>query len=509
MIEGTGARLDRERALLLLVLGVAALLRFSGLRQGIPFSVGIDEPEVMERAVRMMKTADFNPRFFDYPSLYIYMETVVSVFRFLVGAMGGRWAALSQATTADFYLWGRMLTAALGTATVALLYAAGRRWGREVALLSAAMLAVMPLHVRESHFTLTDVPATFFVTLTFLLALRAQERGTLGAFVLAGMASGLAAATKYNGVVVMLIPVMAAAGLDGATPARRMRTIAAIAASAFLAFLAGAPYTLLDLPNFLNQFARLASEYRVRPLGAEPAWIVYLKHLRIALGWSGSLLVLTGLGAGIYAILRGPDRLRWAIPVMFAVAYFYFVSHQSLVFARYLLPIVPFLSLVGAWGLMVLVRWTAAGIPVPILRQAAVVVLILVALVPAGTSAFAFNWNASKVWTTEQAYDWLSQRVPAHSKVVIETRVVMLPPQYRTDYVKQLRFKSFDEYAASGTDYLVASSDVFGIFLNDPQSYPSEFADYTALFRQAPEVARFVPSSRHPGPELRILKVQP
>src|SRR5262245_57152010 len=431
MIQGTGARLDRERAILVAVLAVAALLRFSGLRQGIPFSVGIDEPEVMERAVRMMKTADFNPRFFDYPSLYIYMETVVSVFRFLVGAMDGRWAALSQATTADFYLWGRMLTAALGTATVALLYAAGRRWGRDVALLSAAMLAVMPLHVRESHFTLTDVPTTFFVTLTFLLTLRARERGTIGAFVLAGVASGLAAATKYNGLVVALIPLMAAAGLDGATPRRRVRTAAALAAAACLAFLAGAPYTFLDLPNFLNQFARLASEYRVRPASAEPAWIVYLKHLRIALGWSGSLLALLGIGAGVHGTVRGPDRLGWAIPVTFAGAYFYFVSHQSLVFARYLLPIVPFLSLMGAWGVMVLVRRTAAEISKPLLRDAAMAALILVALVPAATSAFAFNWNASKVWTTEQAYDWLSQRVPAQSKVVIETRIVTLPPKYQ------------------------------------------------------------------------------
>jgi hypothetical protein len=31
------------------------------------------------------------------------------------------------------------------------------RWGARTALLSAAMVAVMPLHVRESHYVLTDV----------------------------------------------------------------------------------------------------------------------------------------------------------------------------------------------------------------------------------------------------------------------------------------------------------------------------------------------------------------
>jgi hypothetical protein len=87
---------------LALVLVAAAFLRFWALPHGIPFSVQVDEPEVLERAVRMMKTGDFNPHFFDYPTLYMYLEAVVSVFRFLVGAIRGEFASLSQATNADF-----------------------------------------------------------------------------------------------------------------------------------------------------------------------------------------------------------------------------------------------------------------------------------------------------------------------------------------------------------------------------------------------------------------------
>jgi hypothetical protein len=48
------------------------------------------------------------------------------------------------------------------------------------------MLAVMPLHVRESHFTLTDVPTTFLVVLTLLLSLRAHERATRARFLAGG-----------------------------------------------------------------------------------------------------------------------------------------------------------------------------------------------------------------------------------------------------------------------------------------------------------------------------------
>jgi hypothetical protein len=45
------------------------LLRVWGIGHGLPFSLGIDEPEIMERAVRMMKTGDFNLHFFECPLL--------------------------------------------------------------------------------------------------------------------------------------------------------------------------------------------------------------------------------------------------------------------------------------------------------------------------------------------------------------------------------------------------------------------------------------------------------
>ena len=66
-----------------------------------------------------------------------------------------------------------------GVATVFLVYQVGMRWGARHALLAAGLMAVLPLHVRYSHYVLTDTPLTFFVTLTFLLSLSAHERGTL------------------------------------------------------------------------------------------------------------------------------------------------------------------------------------------------------------------------------------------------------------------------------------------------------------------------------------------
>src|SRR4051812_2683430 len=274
----------RARLGLMLALLAAALLRFWALSEGIGFKPGVDEPEVMERAVRMMKTGDLNPHFFDYPSLYMYVEAAVSTARFIVGALQGQWSGLAQAPTESFYLWARGMTALLGTLTVWLVYRAGLRWSPQVALLSAVLIAVMPLHVRESHFVLTDVPTTFCVMLTLLLSLRAHERETVRDFAFAGAAAGLAAALKYNGVVSVLMPLVACA-MTPRLRSTRLACAVSIVGAMLATFLVAAPYTLLDLPTFLNQFARLSSEYRSPPAFAEPVWLVYLKHLRIALQW--------------------------------------------------------------------------------------------------------------------------------------------------------------------------------------------------------------------------------
>jgi 4-amino-4-deoxy-L-arabinose transferase-like glycosyltransferase len=487
----------------------AALLRFWALHQGVPFSVQVDEPEVMLRAVHMMRTGDLNPHFFDYPAFYIYQQAAVAVLRFLVGAMRGEWSSLAQAPPEAFYVWGRALTAALGTATVWVLYRAGTRWGQRTALLAAVMFAVMPLHVRESHFVLTDVPATFFVMVTLLLSLRAHERSTLWSFALAGAAAGLAAGTKYNGGTAVIIPIVACL-MTPATRPSRAAAIGCVIACAGIAFLAVAPYTFLDLPTFLNQFARLSAEYRA-PRSGDAAWLTYLKHLRIALQWPGSVIVSGGLVLGVARIVGGPDRLKWTVATLFPIVYYRFISGQGLTFGRYLLPMLPFLSLLGAAAIVFAVDTVRrAHVSRPVL-QAVTVVLTLVSIAPPAFTAISFNANAAKVWTSEQAYEWIVRTLPHGAKVAVESRNILLPSNYQAKYYAQLRLRPLEAYVADGVEYLIASSQCYGPYLDTqaggPQKYPVEYAEYMRIFSQTDEIIRFTPSAEHPGPELRVLKI--
>jgi 4-amino-4-deoxy-L-arabinose transferase-like glycosyltransferase len=492
---------------LVAILAVAAMLRFWGLGAGLPHAPGVDEPEIMNRAVGMMKSGDFNPHFFDYPTLYIYVQLVAATIQFLLGATAGEWRSLGDVDAVHFYFWGRAITAALGTLTVLLVYLAGMRWGTRHALFAATLMAVVPLHVRESHFVLTDVPLTFFVALAFLLTLRAGEQPQARAFAWAGVAAGLAAGTKYTGALVVVLPLLAAWMTPGAKPSRLAAALAAVGGF-FAAFFLVAPYTILDLPAFLNGYAKLAGSYNGPPQGM--GGDIAFKHLRLSLQWPAMIAILAGIVFAAVRAVRGPGRLRWTVAVVFPVFYFWFVSRQSLIFGRYLLPLLPFVCVLAGAAIVSGVsllrryeipRWARTGL---------ITALTLVTLLPPAWISVAWNRTHARTSTADLAFHWIMEHVPAGRKIVMECRHFDLP-RTRYDYtvVRQLRERDYAHYVTQEVDYLVASSQCYGPYFDSPELHPQPYAEYMRIFGQAREVARFTPSRQHPGAELRIFQVLP
>lgn len=493
---------------LLLVLAVAAALRFWALGHGIPHALSVDEPEIVERALRMMKAGTLNPHFFDYGQLQIYIQLLVSVVRFIAGSVTGAWDSLAQVTSDSFYLWGRAVTAAFGVATVLVVFRIGLRWGARHALLAAALMALMPLHVRYSHYVLTDTPLTLFVALTMLMSLTAHERPAMRAFAWAGAMAGLAAATKYNGGLALLMPLLACWMTPAARPSRRACTLASIGAAA-AAFFIAAPFTILDLPDFLDRFASLTAEYRNGTAPPESGVVIYLKHLRLQFGLPGMLLIAGGLLMGVIRAVRGPGRVPWAVALVFTIPYFFIVADQRIIYARYMLPLVPMLCVLAAAavisGVSLLRRYQfPRGV-----RTALIAGLTIALLGPPAVTAVNFNRLIARTSTTDLAYRWIIDNAPEGSRIVHEGNHLTFPARYGSERVAQLRRHTYDEYVASGADYLIASSQSYGPYLESPATFREEFTAYMTLFTRGQEVARFTADGDHPGPELRIVKVRP
>ncbi len=494
--------------LLLLTMTVAAALRFWALKQGLP-NPGVDEPQIMDRALTMMKTGNFNPHFFDYPGFLIYVHFVIATVHFLYGAVTGTWASLDQAHALDFYLWSRAFTATLSTLTVLFVYFIGRRWSVSCGLVAALLVAVFPNVVRESHFALTDIPLMFFVTAAWLASLRLSERYGMQRLIAASVLAGLALSSKYPGIFAVILPLTVVA-LAGPRDWRgRLRHVSIVCGVFVATFLITSPYTWLDLPAFLDQFAHLSAVFRTTP--PEAPWLSYIKYFSHTVAyfrmsdhsyWAPFFYwaVFPSLAVALWELRRRQHRAFILLMLIVPTVLYIFISRQNIVYARYILPLVPFLAMIVAVGVAELVQWfESLRWPVAANCAATALVVALLSAMPAWNS-FALDRGAAKTWTPAEAYEWINEHVAPKSMIELEGREVLLDEtKYRVRYDAPAIANSYEWYVAQGFDYVMVSSESY-----KQKALP---VAYRELTQRMELLADFEASNEHPGSDLRIFRI--
>jgi 4-amino-4-deoxy-L-arabinose transferase-like glycosyltransferase len=469
------------RAALILILAIAAAARVWYLTAGVPHAVGIDEPQVIDRAIRILRSGDWNPHVFDDPTLVIYFHACLAIPRFLWGALQGEWSSLDGFTVAAIYTTGRFATASIGVATVWLAYKlAAELSSRRVALFAAALLAIHPMHARESHFILTDVPMTALTTLAVWLAVRAARLGTVRAYLLAGGACGLAAAAKYSGGIA-LVAVATAWLIGERTKPDRIRKACATVGAAMLGFLIGAPYTVLDMPAFLDGFA------------AQLSRVAYLNDP--SLPWARATVPLALAGIAV-ALWRAPAR--WLPVVVFTFTYFSVPSSHPHAFGRYALPLIPLVCIFVAVAAMEIVallrRWHPLARPAfPPLLVAVIAALLLW---PQAGETIEWLDRHKRADTRAIAADWLKANTPKGTRVAVENSgpTYLATAGFRVLGSPLLLGQPVDWYRTR-VDYLVISATDL-----------SRYADYV---NAGPAVFQVSPTSQRSGPPILIVRLAP
>ncbi len=303
------------------------------------------------------------PRHYLKPPLHAYLNEALVVWpseRILGGWF--RMDRLSQGPAR--LLLARWLTVAMYAAMVWLLYrvlrsvcpGSGPGLAALVAATSAGMLAF-------NRYLSTDVPVTFWMTLSFALAVRAGLRASTSAAVWAGLTAGLATAVKYNGLgVALALPVGLLLGSGWRGWRQPGLWYGALAVPT--GFLLGNPGVVLDTARFWRDFSY---NLQTTPFyDGEVAGTGYGKFLAAfpeLLGWPGSLLVLAGLVSLAWLLWR--RRLTRSEMIVAgaasAVCCFYFltIGRFPRLPVRFVLPVVPLvLVLAGlAWSRWPWNRW--------------------------------------------------------------------------------------------------------------------------------------------------------
>jgi len=421
------------------VLGVALvgglLLRVGGADFCLPMEhCHPDEHWLYKPVLKMLRTGDLNPHFFVYPTLFMYLLLAVYALTFLVGVSAGWWSSISNIKTAPFLYSGRLTAGLLGTGTLIAVYAAGKRLAdQESGAVAALALAVMPLHVSNSHFITTDVPAGFFCALALWAAAGVATGGNRRNYVIAGLLVGFATAAKYNAALVAInIP------LAHWINARRKGFFTSDLLWALLwvgfGFLIANPYALFDMPRFLDGVAQEIAHYKRAHIGHEGEY--NRAFYMVFLAGRGFGPVLAGLGVfGVLSILRD-FRRKHLLLLVFPVLYILFLGSYKVRFVRNLMPILPYLSLwigVGAVSAFREVRraWPALGRANP--WALAIPGLALALAIP---TVYSVDETLAMVRpdTRLQAKEWIEKNVPRGKTIYLQAWSVdnLTPGKYRT-----------------------------------------------------------------------------
>lgn len=537
---------------------IGLALRVWSVAYGLPELYHPDEPRIVERAVRFHQ-GDLNPRFFNWPSLYMYV--MAGVYGLAFGASPDGVAGAFGRNPQLLYLVGRLVTALFGTATLAILYLTGRiAYGRLVGILAAGLLAVDLLHVRDSHWVTTDVPLTFLITLATFFALRYWRDGRFADAGAAGLITGLATSMKYPGGLAFLGLLAAYAARRAASPAVRRiagRDTALAAGLAAGGFFLGTPFALLTPIAFVRGVLDELREVHTVQFGNEADAPAYLFHLAYslpeAMGWPLYLLALAGL---VWALVgRGA---RETVLLAFAVPYLLVIVTWSSRFERYAIPLLPGLTLLAAAAVVRGVGWLserARLVPGP-WPAVALAGVITVLLAPALGRVAAYHWLLAQPDTRELGAAWVERQVPPGSRIALEPYSLSLPVarrQLREDpgsledlqqprplaltherpgredgyWLVRLDTYDLDELLGDGVQYVVLSGFVYQRHRRACDRHPAPCRFYAQLearsqlvFSASPGVEDLLPvgdiyspftrlrERRHPGPPIRIYRLR-
>lgn len=277
-----------------------------------------------------------------------------------------------------------------GILTVPALYALTECiYDRRTALLAAGLFALSPFAILFAPTAFTDPWLTLWLVVGAWAAI--SGRGLM-----AGLAAGLAVASKQQGVLIgplLIALLLVPAGLEPRKWHDRLRDLLVAVAGFALVF---GPLTWWDSLRWHNRpsfWDRSLTTYG--PLAvARPAlwpsraadWAQQLGHLFgfPALSWVMLALAALAGGRALRDVASGTDKQRapWAALILAGYTAGYLVLHLVVTFQpwdRYLLPLVPLICLLAARGIMLAIsgrRSTVNGQRSALSRPAAITLTI-------------------------------------------------------------------------------------------------------------------------------------
>jgi 4-amino-4-deoxy-L-arabinose transferase-like glycosyltransferase len=496
-------RINKESLIFGIILLVALIVRIWGVNYDLPYIYHSDEPTYVAIIQNIFKTGDLNPHFFNYPSLFFYINAFAYIPYFLLGKLLGFFTSRSdillpltltmgvtKTAMPATILLSRIISVFFGAGAVGLTFVIGKQLTGKgmVGLLASLMLAVSLTNVSQSRIITPDTFVVFFATLSFLAIVFVYQQGQTRHYIIAGICIGLTASSKYNGGLIVL-PLLLAHFLRYGKTALTERKIYLALVMCGLGFLAATPFALIDSSKFLADLRFESVHYSTGHLGMEGNTLNwYLDYM-----WQTANIIYC---FSVLEILRGIYLRSKEIILLstFPVVYFAFISSFVVRNDRTFLPLTPFLFLLAA-SFMVHLLSKATGSQPRILKQVSISVLaclFITSIIMLTSKTIMDTIRLTTVDSRVTARIWIKKKLPPGVHIAIEPYSPFVEPtRFFVLGVGMMIDHEPEWYIENGFDYLVFSQGLYGRFYREPDKYGKEVALYNNFFNRFELVKRF------------------
>ncbi|NEO37862.1 MAG: phospholipid carrier-dependent glycosyltransferase [Moorea sp. SIOASIH] len=294
----------------------------------------------------------FNPESFQKPPFHTYFVYFLSVLPFEL--IGNTLHLSADYINPAKLLWSRMLTVFLFLGSIILVYQICKRFfGVFPARLVTIIFATSAGFISFSHFLTTEIPVMFWMLLSFYFAQNILLYGKLSDYVLAGFCTGIATATKYNGLAIgMGIVVAHVLSLTSRSWRQWKKSLfdkkLIIGLSmVVIGFLVCNPFALLDYSTFWEHFWY---NYIVTPvyggIAEGNSFGEFVVAIQEIIGFPSWLVFLIGFLFCFYSLAVDKEKPleQKGIVLLFSLFLLYYFKFGSFprMETRFVMPIVPF-----------------------------------------------------------------------------------------------------------------------------------------------------------------------
>ncbi len=351
------------------ILLFSTAINYTGIHWSLPnenhyYSYHPDEGINIGGAIRIFGGAK-EPGFYNYSSLYFYLVAYALSFASSFGILN-----LGDTLTADnlrtIYMCGRMTSVIFSVLTVALVMLTGFRLKRKkIGLAAGLFCSACPIFVMHSKFIAVDVTCGFFVALAVFIAtfidfqkekinpFSKEERKTfLIPLLLSCVASGLAMGTKYNGLLIFIVPlcIIIFCLIKKQISIKDFILLFLMGgACTLITFLITTPGIFLNTQQFIKDFTyelhHVKTGHGDEFVNTGNGFIyTFRENMRFGCGIIFSIFTIISMILGLFSKNKFIQSLS-----IFTLIYYISISTGQVRFARYLIPVLPAFSILIAF----------------------------------------------------------------------------------------------------------------------------------------------------------------